>query len=141
MAGSLPPLFVNRWALPAGTALVLMLSVATWAGARTVNLNPGDNIALAVAANPAGTIFRLACGRYRLSEAGGTISPLAGDKIVGAGLSRVPQFIGSGYIPCAELDGSVVLTGWVAARGLWHLDLPASEVINHPHGSCNRGIL
>jgi parallel beta-helix repeat protein len=69
-----------------------------------VQLAPGADVVSAVNTAPGGTTFCFAPGRY---EVRGTITPAAGDSLVGA--------------PGAVLDGGVPLNGWQAAGAVWTL--------------------
>ncbi len=69
--------------------------------ASTVTLNPGDSIQAAVNANPAGTIFVLNAGEYRMQS----VVPKQGNVFSG--------------MPGAVLNGSRVLTGWTASGSAW----------------------
>ena len=100
----------------------------------TITPNSGSINAI-VAAQPAGTIFSLACGTYRMQQ---TINPLAGDSFVGAGaISGVP-----GSPPCADLNGAMVLNGWTTGRGgsagTWYETVASADVISsHSAAQCN----
>jgi hypothetical protein len=73
-----------------------------------VTLASGDSIQAAVNANPAGTVFMLAAGKYYNQ----TIFPKDGQQFIGA--------------PGAVLDGSTVLSGWTYDNGYWqHKGLPS----------------
>lgn len=69
--------------------------------ASTVTLNPGDSIQAAVNANPAGTIFVLNAGEYRMQS----VVPKQGNVFSG--------------MPGAVLNGSRLLTGWTSSGSTW----------------------
>ena len=81
------------------TATVLMLRAS--ANAATIPLFPGDNIQVAVNANPGGTTFSLAPGTYRMQ----TVVPRTGDVFTGQ--------LG------ADLNGSQVITNWTHSGSYW----------------------
>jgi len=99
-----------------------------------ITTNSGS-ISEIVASQPAGTVFSLACGLYRMQK---TIFPLPGDSFIGAGaIDGVPK-----SPPCAMLNGSVVLKNWTAgsgaSAGTWYGTLSSAETIRqHSLSRCN----
>lgn len=77
----------------------------TWTGSEVV-INPGDTWATAVAANPAGTVFRVAAGIHRRT-------------CVAVGPKNGMQFIGeNGAIVSGLTD--IGNTGWTQNGSVWH---------------------
>src|SRR2546430_12802085 len=81
-------------------ALILLLAIAAPAPSQVV-LGPGANIQNAVNSNPAATTFILTPGVYRMQD----ITPKSNDTFTGA--------------TTAELNGSVVVTGWTPSGPYW----------------------
>ena len=105
---------------------VAVLPSASLAATYKITVNSGSINAI-VGAQPAGTLFLLACGTYRNQA---PIQPKSGDSFIGAGtISGVP-----GSPPCADLNGSVVLSGWTAGSGAsahtWYETVGKGDVNN-----------
>ena len=94
--------------LPVLSSLVALGSSAAWASRNIVTLNPGADVQAAVNAAPAGTLFYLNPGTYRMQS----VKPKAGDGFVANGTvifngSAVLSFNASGnqYVASAKFDG------------------------------------
>jgi parallel beta-helix repeat protein len=82
------------------SALVTVLAIRAPARAQVV-LSAGDNIQNAVNSNPAGTVFVLNPGVYRMQD----VTPKSNDTFIG--------------VTPAALNGSTVVTGWTASGSYW----------------------
>jgi parallel beta-helix repeat protein len=102
-----------------------------------VSLTPGANLQTAIANNPAGTTFHLACGAYRLATDDTDHKPLipkTGDQFIGAGSTcGVPT-----SEPCAHLTGALRIPAdspdkaWHTSGGLWFNTVGAANVVPPP---------
>jgi hypothetical protein len=90
-----------------------------------VTLQPGDDIQAAVAAQPEGTSFLLAKGVHRLQS----IAPKTGNAFYGE--------LDAGCALLTTLNGSRLLTSWVAQGALWVHG--GQEQQGQVHGECEAG--
>jgi parallel beta-helix repeat protein len=105
-----------------------------------VPLAPGANLTTAIASNPAGTRFLLACGTYRFATDNSDHKPLypkTGDEFIGAGnVCGVPT-----AEPCARLSGAIRIptdspdNAWHPSNGLWFNAVGANNVLPAPTGN------